>query len=58
MTVRCWLRLARSDWSRGPLANMDFLKREIRTLAAYKINTFSPYFEQTFAYDSSCGRPP
>jgi len=32
---------------------MDFLKREIRTLAAYKVNTFSPYFEHTFAYDSS-----
>ena len=41
------------DWSRGPLPNMDFLKREIRTLAAYKINIFSPYFEHTFAYASS-----
>jgi len=32
---------------------MDFLKREIRTLAAYKLNIFSPYFEHTFAYSSS-----
>jgi hexosaminidase len=32
---------------------MDFLKREIRTLAAYKLNTFSPYFEHTFAYAST-----
>jgi hypothetical protein len=41
------------DWSRGPLPNMDFLRREIRTLAAYKLNTFSPYFEHTFAYAST-----
>jgi hexosaminidase len=41
------------DWSRGPIPNMDFLKREIRTLAAYKLNTFSPYFEHTFAYAST-----
>ncbi len=41
------------DWSRGPLPNMDFLKREIRTLAAFKYNIFSPYFEATFAYTSS-----
>ena len=41
------------DWSRGPLPNMEFLKREIRTLAAYKLNTFSPYFEHTFAYAST-----
>jgi hexosaminidase len=32
---------------------MEFLKREIRTLAAYKLNTFSPYFEHTFAYAST-----
>ena len=41
------------DWSRGPLPTMDFLRREIRTLAAYKLNTFSPYFEHTFAYAST-----
>lgn len=41
------------DWSRGPIPSMDFLKREIRTLAAYKLNIFSPYFEHTFAYSSS-----
>ncbi len=32
---------------------MEFLKREIRTLAAYKVNIFSPYFEHTFAYEST-----
>jgi hypothetical protein len=56
-TIRDWPAMPHrglsDDWSRGPLPNMDFLKREIRTLAAYKINTFSPYFEHTFAYASS-----
>jgi hypothetical protein len=56
-TMRDWPAMPHrglsDDWSRGPLPNMDFLKREIRTLAAYKINTFSPYFEHTFAYASS-----
>lgn len=53
-TLRDWPAMAHrgisDDWSRGPLPNMEFLKREIRTLAAYKMNTFSPYFEHTFAY--------
>jgi N-acetyl-beta-hexosaminidase len=56
-TIRDWPAMAHrgisDDWSRGPIPNMDFLKREIRTLAAYKINIFSPYFEHTFAYASS-----
>lgn len=56
-TVRDWPAMPHrgisDDWSRGPLPNMEFLKREIRTLAAYKYNIFSPYFEHTFAYPSS-----
>ena len=56
-TIRDWPAMAHrglsDDWSRGPLPNMEFLKREIRTLAAYKYNTFSPYFEHTFAYAST-----
>lgn len=56
-TLRDWPAMAHrgisDDWSRGPLPNMEFLKREIRTLAAYKVNIFSPYFEHTFAYASS-----
>ncbi|MGD0522526.1 MAG: family 20 glycosylhydrolase [Terracidiphilus sp.] len=56
-TIRDWPAMAHrglsDDWSRGPLPNMDFLKREIRTLAAYKYNIFSPYFEHTYAYASS-----
>ena len=56
-TIRDWPAMPHrglsDDWSRGPLPTMDFLKREIRTLAAYKINIFSPYFEHTFAYAAS-----
>ena len=56
-TIRDWPAMPHrglsDDWSRGPLPNMEFLKREIRALAAYKYNTFSPYFEHTFAYASS-----
>ena len=56
-TLRDWPAMPHrgvsDDWSRGPLPNMDFLKRELRTLAAYKYNIFSPYFEATFAYASS-----
>jgi hexosaminidase len=56
-TLRDWPAMPHrgisDDWSRGPLPNMDFLRREIRTLAAYKLNTFSPYFEHTFAYAST-----
>ena len=56
-TIRDWPAMPHrglsDDWSRGPLPNMDFLKREIRTLAAYKYNIFSPYFEHTFAYTST-----
>ncbi len=56
-TLRDWPAMAHrglsDDWSRGPLPTMEFLKREIRTLAAYKVNIFSPYFEHTFAYGSS-----
>ncbi|HEX4287118.1 MAG TPA: glycoside hydrolase family 20 zincin-like fold domain-containing protein [Terracidiphilus sp.] len=56
-TIRDWPAMAHrglsDDWSRGPMPSMEFLKREIRTLAAYKYNAFSPYFEHTFAYAST-----
>ncbi len=56
-TLRDWPAMAHrglsDDWSRGPLPNMDFVKREIRTLAAFKYNIFSPYFEATYAYTST-----
>jgi len=55
--LRDWPAMAHrglsDDWSRGPIPNMEFLRREIRTLATYKLNIFSPYFEHTFAYAST-----
>ncbi|HEX4650515.1 MAG TPA: glycoside hydrolase family 20 zincin-like fold domain-containing protein [Granulicella sp.] len=38
------------DLSRGPVTTLAFEKKLIRTLAAYKINLYSPYFEHTAAY--------
>jgi hexosaminidase len=41
------------DLSRGPVDTLDFQKKLIRTLAAYKINLYSPYFENTQQYASN-----
>ncbi len=41
------------DLSRGPITTLDFEKRMIRTIAAYKINLYSPYFEHTQQYASN-----
>ena len=41
------------DLSRGPVPTLDFQKKMIRTLAEYKINLYSPYFEQTMQYTSN-----
>ena len=41
------------DLSRGPVTSPEFQKKLIRTLAAYKINLYSPYFEHTAAYASN-----
>jgi hexosaminidase len=38
------------DLSRGPVPTLDFQKKQIRTLAAYKVNIYSPYFEHTMQY--------
>ncbi len=40
------------DLSRGPVPSLDFQKHIIRTIAAYKMNAYSPYYEHTLAYDS------
>lgn len=52
--VRDWPALRYRGWqddlSRGPVPTLEFQKRQIRTLAAYKLNVFSPYFEHTLAY--------
>ena len=38
------------DLSRGPITTLEFQKHLIRTMAAYKLNLYSPYFEHTNAY--------
>ena len=38
------------DLSRGPIPTMDYMKKQIRTLAEYKVNMFSLYMEHVFAY--------
>ena len=37
------------DISRGPVPTVDYIKRQLRTFAAYKLNLHSFYMEQTFA---------
>lgn len=41
------------DLSRGPVPTLEFQKKQIRTIAAYKINIYSPYFEHTQQYTSN-----
>ncbi len=41
------------DLSRGPLPTLEFQKKQIRTFAAYKLNVYSPYFENTMQYASN-----
>jgi hypothetical protein len=53
-TIRDWpamrYRGLDDDLSRGPVTTLDFEKKLIRTIAAYKINLYSPYFEHTAMY--------
>ena len=41
------------DLSRGPVPTLAFQKHLIRQLAAYKVNVYSPYFENNQQYTSS-----
>ncbi|HEY2377813.1 MAG TPA: beta-N-acetylhexosaminidase [Gemmatimonadaceae bacterium] len=41
------------DLSRGPVPTLEFQKKQVRTFAEYKINVYSPYFEQTLTYASN-----
>ncbi len=56
-TIRDWpamrYRGLDDDLSRGPVPTLDFQKKMIRTIAAYKVNLYSPYFEHTMQYGSN-----
>jgi hypothetical protein len=56
-TVRDWpamrYRGLHDDLSRGPVPTLDYMKRQLRTFAAYKMNVYSPYFEHTLEYRSN-----
>lgn len=38
------------DISRGPIPTLDYLKKQVRICAAYKLNLFSLYIEHVFDY--------
>ncbi len=42
-------RILSDDVSRGPLPTMHYFKERIRTIAAFKMNGYSPYMEHVFA---------
>ncbi len=56
-TIRDWPALQyrglHDDLSRGPIDTLEFQKKLIHTLAAYKVNLYSPYFETTQQYASN-----
>ena len=53
-TVRDWpamqYRGIDDDLSRGPFPTLEFQEHQIRVFASFKINIYSPYFENTLLY--------
>ncbi len=45
-------RAVSDDISRGPVPTVDYVKRQLRTFAAFKLNMHSFYMEHTFASDT------
>ena len=41
------------DLSRGPVPTLEFQKHQVRVLSEYKVNIYSPYFENTLAFASN-----
>ena len=56
-TVRDWpamkYRGFQDDLSRGPVTTLEFEEKLVRTMAEYKVNLYSPYFEHTQQYASN-----
>ncbi|HSE35662.1 MAG TPA: beta-N-acetylhexosaminidase, partial [Blastocatellia bacterium] len=56
LSIRDWpamrWRGVHDDISRGPVPTLDYMKKQIRTCAAYKLNLFSLYIEHVFDYQS------
>jgi|HubBroStandDraft_1064217.scaffolds.fasta_scaffold00004_184 hexosaminidase len=56
VAIRDWPSLewrgVQDDVSRGPIPTEDYMKRQIRTLAAYKVNLFALYMEHVFDFAS------
>jgi hexosaminidase len=54
--IRDWpamkYRGVHDDLSRGPVPTLEFQKKQVRTFAAFKLNVYSPYFENTMQYAS------
>ncbi len=55
-TIRDWPAMRwrgfQDDLSRGPIPTLAFQQKQLRTLAAYKLNVYSPYFEHSLPYDA------
>ena len=56
-SIRDWpamqFRGFHDDLSRGPVPTLEYMKRQLRTFAAYKLNVYSPYFEHTLEYKAN-----
>ena len=56
VSIRDWpsmqWRGVHDDVSRGPIPTIDYTKKQIRTLASYKVNLFALYMEHVFDFKS------
>jgi hexosaminidase len=56
VSIRDWpsmqWRGVHDDISRGPIPTLDYIKKQIRILAAYKVNLFALYMEHVFDFKS------
>lgn len=55
-TIRDWpamqYRAIDDDLSRGPFPTLEFQKHQVKVLAAFKANIYSPYIEHTLLYSN------